>query len=55
MNPPVHTLHQGTLPLLISIPHGGEILPEAYARRMTHAAQAVADTDWHLPLSLIHI
>ncbi|ROR20825.1 N-formylglutamate deformylase [Comamonas sp. BIGb0124] len=49
MNPPVHTLHQGTLPLLISIPHGGEILPEAYARRMTHAAQAVADTDWHLP------
>ncbi|WPB55654.1 N-formylglutamate deformylase [Xylophilus sp. GOD-11R] len=48
MNPPVFSLIQGTVPLLISIPHGGEVLPESFAERMTPAARLVADTDWHL-------
>lgn len=48
MTHPIITLEQGTLPLLISIPHGGECLPEALAQRMTPAARKLTDTDWHL-------
>ena len=48
MNPPIHTLTSGTLPLVVSIPHGGALLPEPYASAMTPAARIVADTDWHL-------
>ncbi|MBP6018881.1 MAG: N-formylglutamate deformylase [Burkholderiaceae bacterium] len=48
MTLPIVTLVQGNLPLLISIPHGGECLPEEFARRMTPAAHKIADTDWHL-------
>jgi len=49
MNPPVFTLTQGTVPLIVSIPHCGENLPESFAAQMTPAARTVADTDWHLP------
>ena len=38
----------GTTPLLVSMPHRGTWLPEALARRMTPAALALPDTDWHL-------
>ncbi|OZI34844.1 N-formylglutamate deformylase [Bordetella genomosp. 10] len=48
MTLPIVSLEQGSIPLLISIPHGGEYLPEEYARRMTPAARKLADTDWHL-------
>ena len=48
MNPPIYTLTSGTVPLVVSIPHGGALLPEPYAGAMTPAAQIVADTDWHL-------
>ncbi|MGE8687774.1 MAG: N-formylglutamate deformylase [Achromobacter sp.] len=48
MNPPIVTLTQGHLPLLVSIPHGGECLPEPFLSRMTPAAHKIADTDWHL-------
>lgn len=48
MSFPIVTLEQGTIPLLISIPHGGEYLPEEFARRITPAARKIADTDWHL-------
>lgn len=48
MTPPIVSLTQGHLPLLISIPHGGECLPEPFMRRMTPAARKIADTDWHL-------
>jgi len=44
----VFNLIQGQLPLLVSIPHGGEVLPPVYASRMTPAAAMLADTDWHL-------
>ena len=42
----VYTLHRGTLPLLISLPHDGIALPEEIAARVTDAARGVPDTDW---------
>lgn len=46
--PSVFTLHQGTIPLLISIPHLGAQIPAEIARSMAPAAQHLDDTDWHL-------
>ena len=42
----VYTLHRGSLPLLISLPHDGIALPEDIAVRVTDAARGVPDTDW---------
>ena len=42
------TRHQGTSPLLISIPHDGRRLPPRIAERMTDAALAMPDTDWYV-------
>ncbi len=44
----VVTLHRGTAPLLVSLPHDGSVLPEAIAARMTPRARQVPDTDWHV-------
>jgi N-formylglutamate deformylase len=41
-------LTRGTRPLLVSIPHPGEHLPDDLARRMTETARRLPDTDWHL-------
>ncbi len=38
----------GRTPLLVSMPHVGTHIPEAIAGRMTDAARAVPDTDWHV-------
>ncbi len=38
----------GRTPLLVSMPHVGTHLPADVARRMTEAARAVPDTDWHV-------
>ncbi|MBF3543204.1 N-formylglutamate deformylase, partial [Burkholderia pseudomallei] len=46
--PPVFTLHRGTLPLLVSIPHAGTHLPDDIAATMTPVARHVDDCDWHL-------
>jgi len=43
-----YTLHSGTLPLLVSLPHDGTALPDDIAARMTQAARSVPDTDWHV-------
>jgi N-formylglutamate deformylase len=40
--------HQGTQPLLLSIPHMGTHVPPAIAQRLTDEARRVPDTDWHL-------
>ncbi|AOK29266.1 N-formylglutamate deformylase [Burkholderia singularis] len=47
-HPPIFTLHRGTLPLLVSIPHAGTHIPDDIAVTMTPVAQYVDDCDWHL-------
>ena len=42
------TLHQGTAPLLVSVPHDGTAVPEDIAARLTDSARTVPDTDWHI-------
>ncbi|MEL1265188.1 N-formylglutamate deformylase [Pseudoxanthomonas putridarboris] len=43
-----YTLHRGTAPLFISLPHNGTRLPAELAARMAPDAQRVPDTDWHV-------
>ncbi|RNF82590.1 N-formylglutamate deformylase [Montanilutibacter psychrotolerans] len=42
------TLHRGTAPLLISLPHDGSEIPAELAAGMTDAARLAPDTDWHV-------
>ena len=42
------TLHRGSAPLLVSLPHDGSAIPEALAARMTPQARRAPDTDWHV-------
>lgn len=44
------TLHHGTAPLLVSLPHDGTAIPDEIAARMTPQALRVPDTDWHVGL-----
>lgn len=44
----VFTFSEGKLPLLISIPHDGRELAAGLEARMTTAARALPDTDWHV-------
>ena len=41
-------LHQGTAPLLVSLPHDGSALPDDLVPRLTDTARRVPDTDWHV-------
>jgi len=41
------TLIKGTSPLLISMPHNGQAIPEDIAKTMTESAKKIADTDWY--------
>jgi len=43
-----YTLHHGTVPLLISIPHLGTELPPEFSASMNDTAPLKQDTDWHL-------
>lgn len=45
---PAFTFHQGSTPLLISMPHAGTYVPPALAARFTEEARQVPDTDWHM-------
>ena len=47
---PAYLLRRGNSALMVSMPHVGTLVPEVLAARMTPAALALADTDWHLPL-----
>lgn len=40
--------HQGTSPLLITIPHDGRRIPPRIKDRMTEDGTAIPDTDWHV-------
>jgi N-formylglutamate amidohydrolase len=44
----VFEFHRGTLPLLVSVPHDGRLLPADIASRMTPRGRAIPDTDWHV-------
>ncbi|AOH36364.1 N-formylglutamate deformylase [Luteimonas sp. JM171] len=44
----IFTLHKGTAPLLVSVPHDGTLVPDDIAARLTDAARKVPDTDWHI-------
>ena len=45
----LYRFRQGSLPLLISMPHPGTFVPPAIERRLTEVARTVPDTDWHMP------
>ncbi|MFD0726758.1 N-formylglutamate deformylase [Lysobacter brunescens] len=42
------SLHRGTAPLLVSLPHDGSRIPDDLAARMTPEARRAPDTDWHV-------
>jgi N-formylglutamate deformylase len=44
----IYSLHRGSAPLLISLPHDGTAVPQAIATRLTDSARRVPDTDWHV-------
>ena len=48
MNTPIFTLHPGTVPLLVSLPHTGTVLPDDLQAHYVPRALALEDTDWHL-------
>lgn len=41
-------LSRGDSPLVVDVPHAGRHVPDAIALRMTRAARALPDTDWHV-------
>lgn len=43
-----YRFYEGKLPLLISFPHDGTLIPEKIATRMTAVGRLSADTDWHV-------
>jgi len=44
----VFTLHRGSAPLLVSLPHDGSAIPPELAKRMILEARRAPDTDWHV-------
>jgi N-formylglutamate deformylase len=48
MTEPVFTLHPGSTPLLISVPHVGTAIPADQQHRYTARALLAEDTDWFL-------
>ncbi|MGA8277559.1 MAG: N-formylglutamate deformylase [Rhodanobacteraceae bacterium] len=48
MDTETFTLHRGSAPLMISLPHDGTGVPENIAERFTASARRLADTDWHV-------
>lgn len=43
------SLTQGTVPLLLSLPHAATTIPDELSSAYTERAWGVEDTDWHLP------
>ncbi len=43
-----YSFTQGTIPLLVSVPHDGQHIPEPIAARMVERARTMPDTDWHV-------
>lgn len=43
-----YNLHEGTSPLLVSVPHDGWQIPMDIVQHMSEAGRAIPDTDWHV-------
>jgi len=41
-------LAQGDSPLIVNVPHAGTLVPDSVGSRLTLAARALPDTDWHV-------
>jgi N-formylglutamate amidohydrolase len=41
-------LTRGDSPLIVNVPHAGTLVPDAVGSRLTLAARALPDTDWHV-------
>jgi len=50
MSAALWTLNAGASPLIVNVPHAGIYVPPEIRAELTPAAQAVPDTDWHVPL-----
>lgn len=48
MSHPLFELVRGDAPVIVNVPHAGTHVPPALAGRLTAAARAVPDTDWHV-------
>ena len=48
MSESVFSLHRGTTPLVLSLPHVGTTVPDDIKSRYVERALQVEDTDWHL-------
>ncbi len=48
MSEAVFSLHSGTTPLVLSLPHVGTTIPDVLKPHYTERAIQVEDTDWHL-------
>ena len=48
MSERVYTLHCGSAPLLVSLPHVGTRIPDELRPRLVERALAAEDADWHL-------
>lgn len=44
----IFDLHQGSTPLLVSVPHAGTAIPERIATKLTQHSRMVPDTDWYV-------
>jgi formiminoglutamase len=41
-------VHEGTLPIVLGLPHTGTWLPDEVATQLNETGRALADTDWHI-------
>lgn len=44
----IFSFHQGTTPLLVSVPHDGWQIPGDIVQHMSDAGRSITDTDWHV-------
>ena len=43
-----YTFQAGSVPLLVSLPHGSTYIPSSISERLSPAAKRTPDTDWHM-------
>ena len=44
----IFNYHEGSSPLLVSVPHDGWQIPMDIVQHMSDAGRAIPDTDWHV-------